>query len=55
MRIEINENKLEKTRNKAIAEVNSSMKLDSAWLLICKEVITKRQNPKRFADVLKMC
>lgn len=34
---------------------NSSIKVTSDLLAMCKEVITNKQNPKRFAEVLKMC
>ncbi len=53
--MDTNENIQEKVRSIAIIEVTSSMILDSALLLICNEVITKRQNPNKFADVLRMC
>lgn len=39
----------------ATTEVSSSTILFSALSVKCSEVITKRQNPKRFADVLKIC
>lgn len=54
-RIEINEKKQEKARINAIIEANSSMALDVALLVTCNDVITKRQNPRRFADVGKIC
>ncbi|MDD2782681.1 MAG: hypothetical protein PHO52_00540 [Sulfuricurvum sp.] len=43
------------TSNKAITEVNSSIKLFFEALFIWMDVITKRQNPRRFADVLNIC
>lgn len=36
-------------------EVNSSIKLFSTLLETCKEVIIKRQNPSKLAEVFKMC
>jgi hypothetical protein len=53
--MEKNENKQEKVSNKATMEVNSSITLDAALLVTCRDVITKRQNPSRFADVGKIC
>jgi hypothetical protein len=53
--MEKKEKKLEKARSIAISEVNSSMMLDSVVLLICNEVITTRQNPRRLADVFSIC
>jgi len=55
VRIEKNEKKQEKVSNRATIEVNSSILLDSIFELICNEVITKRQKPRRFADVFKIC
>ncbi|MES1198208.1 MAG: hypothetical protein ABUL41_02920 [Chitinophagaceae bacterium] len=55
MRIDIKENKHEKARSKAITDVSSSIKLDADIFEICSEVITNRQNPRRLADVFKMC
>jgi len=49
------EKKQEKISSKAITEVNSSIKVDVVLSAACKEVITKRQNPRRFAEVDKMC
>lgn len=45
----------ESVSSNAIIDVNSSIKVDAALSVICKEVITKRQNPKRLAAVLNMC
>ena len=45
----------EKVSNNAITEVNSSSILVSALLVIWKDVITKRQKPNRFAEVLNIC
>ena len=53
--MEVNEKKHEKANTIAIADVNSSIILIAILLLICKEVMTKRQKPSRLADVLKMC
>lgn len=53
--MEANENIQESPRNKAITEVTSSMKWDSVELAMWSEVITKRQNPKRLADVPRIC
>jgi hypothetical protein len=53
--IEANENIQEKVRNNAITEVNSSILVVSAVSVMCKEVITKRQKPKRFAEVFNIC
>ena len=53
--IEKNEKKHEITKPNATAVENSSMLLDSEWFVTWKDVITKRQNPKRFADVFKIC
>ena len=54
-RIDMNEHKHEKVNSKATEEENSSMTLLVALLVICNEVITIRQNPKRFADADKIC
>ena len=53
--MEMNEKKQEHVNSNAITEVNSSIILVAALLVICSEVITKRQKPKRFAAVLKIC
>ena len=55
MRIEKKENKQEIISKIAITEVSSSIILLSALSVKCSEVITKRQNPKRFAEVFKIC
>jgi hypothetical protein len=39
----------------AITEVNSSMKWVSVQLPTLKEVITNRQNPRRFAETFRIC
>jgi hypothetical protein len=51
----MNEKIQEMVNSMAITEVNSSIKYDSIRSAICNDVITKRQNPKRVADVFKMC
>ena len=53
--MDTNENMQENVSNIAIIEVNSSMRLVSFLFAMFKEVITKRQKPKRFADVFKIC
>jgi hypothetical protein len=53
--MEMNEKKHEKVRNNPTTEVNSSIKPDSDLLIICNEVITTRQNPRRFADAGRIC
>lgn len=53
--IEENEKIHEKIRSITTMEVNSSRISVSVLLAISNEVITKRQNPSRFADVVKMC
>lgn len=55
MRMEMNENKQEQVNNSAMIEVNSSITLEVALLVRCNEVITNRQNPRRLADVGKIC
>ena len=54
-RIDEKEKKQEEASNMPITDVNSSIKLVAALSLTCREVITKRQNPRRLADVLRMC
>ncbi len=53
--MEIKDNKQEKLKRTAITEVNSSIMLVSVRLVMCSEVITNKQNPKRFAAVFKIC
>ena len=53
--MEKKENRQEMMRNKATTEVSSSMMLVSEKSETCTEVITKRQNPKRLAAVLRIC
>src|SRR4030095_16476928 len=55
LRIEKKENKQEIVSKIATPEVSSSIILFSALSETCSEVITKRQNPKRFAEVFKIC
>ncbi len=45
----------EKVRNMATMEVSISIILVSMISEMCREVITKRQNPSKLADVLRMC
>jgi hypothetical protein len=53
--IEKNENMHEKIRSRATKEVSSSIILTSDLFVMWSEVITIKQNPRRFAEVLKMC
>ena len=53
--IEVNEKMQEKVNSTAMKEVNSSIICVSVRLAICNDVITKRQNPKRFAEAFRMC
>lgn len=55
VRIEINEKMQETVKMIAITDVNSSIKCVSVQLPTFNEVITKRQNPRRFAETLKIC
>lgn len=55
VRIEENEMMQEKVSNTAMTDVSSSMMCVSILLAICREVITKRQNPRRVADVFRIC
>lgn len=55
MRIATNEKIQENVSKTATIEVNSSIKNISVWLAICNEVIIKRQNPSRLAEVFKIC
>jgi hypothetical protein len=55
VRIETNEKTEEIISNIAMTEVNSSIKLVSLASDRCSAVIINRQNPSKFADVLKMC
>ncbi|MEZ7498090.1 hypothetical protein QO200_04995 [Flavobacterium sp. Arc3] len=41
--------------NKAIIEVNSSIKLFFAVSVMCSDVITNKQKPSRLADVFSIC
>lgn len=51
----IKEKKQEQPNSRAITEVNSSIRLASAWLEMCSDVMTTRQNPSRLADVFSIC
>lgn len=53
--IELKEKIHEKVSSTAMTEVNSSIRCVSVRLAMCSDVITKRQNPKRFADVFRIC
>ena len=53
--MEIKERMHEKVRNMATMEVSISIILVSMISEMCREVITKRQNPRRFAEVFRMC
>lgn len=53
--MEMNERMQENVSRIAIMEVISSIKLVSDLSLICKDVITNKQNPKRFAAVFNIC
>jgi hypothetical protein len=53
--MEVNEKTHEKVRSKATKDVSSSMRCVSVRLAMCNDVITKRQNPRRFSEVPKMC
>lgn len=55
VRMEMKENKQELVSNNAIMDVSSSMMVVSDLSEMCNDVITKRQKPKRLADVLRMC
>jgi hypothetical protein len=55
VRIEVNERIQDIVSRTATTEVNSSIIYDSILLAICNDVITKRQNPRRFADVFRIC
>jgi len=55
MRMETNEKEHEMVSSNATNEVNSSIRFVSVLLAICSEVMTKRQNPNRFADVPNIC
>jgi len=53
--MEIKEQIQEQVRAMEIKEVNSSTSVDSALSVKCRAVITKRQKPRRFADVPRIC
>jgi hypothetical protein len=55
VRIDTNENIHDAVSNTETIEVSSSMKWVSIGLAICRDVMIKRQNPKRLADVFKIC
>lgn len=53
--IEKKENKHENVSRSVTTLANSSITDMSDLLVMCKEVITNKQNPKRFAEALNMC
>jgi hypothetical protein len=53
--METNEKRQEKVNNTAKIRVNSSIKTLSVLSAMCNEVITKRQNPSKLAEVFKIC
>jgi hypothetical protein len=53
--MEQNDNSDDIASNNAIQAVNSSTKVLSCLSLTRSAVITKRQNPNKLADVLKIC
>ncbi len=55
VRIDMKEKMQESVNNIATTEVNSSIIFVSIVLEICREVITKRQKPNKFADVFNTC
>lgn len=54
VRIEKNESKDDSANKRAMTDVNSSTNVLSCLLLTCNAVITKRQNPSKFADVFNI-
>lgn len=55
VRMETKENMQDPVSRIATMEVSSSIKWVSSGLAICREVMIKRQNPSRLAEVLRMC
>jgi hypothetical protein len=55
VRIERKEKTQENVSIRAMNEVNSSITLEAALLVICNEVITNRQKPSRLAEVGRIC
>lgn len=53
--MDLNEKIHENVSITATQQVNSSSMRVSVKLAMCKDVITKRQNPHKFADVFKIC
>ena len=53
--IETNESREEIVKGSAMIDVNSSMRLFSVLFVRWREVITKSQNPSKFAEVPKIC
>jgi len=54
VRIATKENIQENVSKMETIDVSSSMKWVSIGLAICREVMIKRQNPSRFADVFNI-
>jgi hypothetical protein len=55
VRIETKENIHEPVSRMATIEVSSSIKCVSSGLAICRDVMIKRQNPSRLAEVFRIC
>ena len=55
VRRDINEKIQENVSNTPTDEVNLSIICVSVMLEMCNDVITKRQKPRRFAEVFRMC
>jgi len=55
VRIEKKDKSDEMVNNKAIIEVNSSIRLSFVVSVMCSDIITNRQKPSRLADVLNIC
>lgn len=53
--MEINEKTDEAVKSKAMIDVNSSTRVFCVLSVRCREVMIKRQNPSKLADVPNMC
>jgi hypothetical protein len=53
--METNEKRQEKVNKTAKTKVNSSINSLSVLSAMCNEVITKRQNPSKLAEVFNIC
>ena len=53
--MEINEKTDETVKSNAISDVNSSIRLFCVLFVRCRDVMMKRQNPSRLADVPSIC